>query len=212
MATRRAWTSWKSPIASKKPVGRRNVKTAEAPRTWRIVRGDKVAMINGPETGKVGTILRVVRANGTVLVDGVRLQERVMPPQEGSTSRQVTKYETPVHVSSVQLVDPSDGKPTKTRMGVGDDGNPVRVSRRTGTPIPKPLYVDSEAGLKAAENKKNYKDQFCDTSATDTARLTYHPSALTFEEEVMSSLDGLAIDWSRLSDISLEDPSVDPRT
>jgi hypothetical protein len=97
-------------------------------------------------------------------------------------------------------------------MGVGDDGNPVRVSRRTGTPIPKPLYVDSEAGLKAAENKKNYKDQFCDTSATDTARLTYHPSALTFEEEVMSSLDGLAIDWSRLSDISLEDPSVDPRT
>jgi hypothetical protein len=36
----------------------------------------QVAMINGPETGKVGTILRVVRANGTVLVDGVRLQER----------------------------------------------------------------------------------------------------------------------------------------
>jgi hypothetical protein len=37
------------------------------------------------------------------------LDRRVMPPQEGSTSRQVTKYETPVHVSSVQLVDPSDG-------------------------------------------------------------------------------------------------------
>lgn len=36
----------------------------------------QVAVINGPETGKIGTILRVVRESGTVLVDGVRLKER----------------------------------------------------------------------------------------------------------------------------------------
>jgi hypothetical protein len=36
----------------------------------------QVAVINGPEVGKIGTILRVVRESGTVLVDGVRLKER----------------------------------------------------------------------------------------------------------------------------------------
>lgn len=36
----------------------------------------QVAVINGPETGKIGTILRVVRESGAVLVDGVRLRER----------------------------------------------------------------------------------------------------------------------------------------
>eukprot|EP00035_Acanthoeca_spectabilis_P021632 m.439259 g.439259 ORF g.439259 m.439259 type:complete len:213 (+) comp18362_c0_seq1:66-704(+) len=210
MATRRAWTAWRAPQASKKPPGRRNIKTAEPPRTWRIVRGDKVGVINGPEAGKVGTILRVIRERGTVLVDGVRLKERVMPPQEGSAERQITTYETPVHVSSVQLIDPSDGKPTKIRMGVDDDGKAVRLSRRTGTPIPKPEYADSEAGRKAAEFKNKYEDKFCDTSAVEAARVTYHPSALSFEEEVIASLNGLEIDWSRLADIRLDEPVPEP--
>eukprot|EP00038_Savillea_parva_P003874 m.131279 g.131279 ORF g.131279 m.131279 type:complete len:213 (+) comp11309_c0_seq6:1414-2052(+) len=211
MATRRAWTSWRAPVASKKPLGRRNLKKAEPPKTWRIVRGDKVGVINGPEVGKVGEVLRVVRERGTVLVDGVRLKERVMPPQEGSKERQVTTYETPVHVSSVQLIDPSDGKPTKIRMGTDVNGNPVRVSRRTGTPIPKPAYEDSDAGKKAAEAKRKYEDKFCDTAAADAARVTYRPSALSFEEEVIAGMRGLEIDWSRLADVDVEDPAPAPR-
>eukprot|EP00038_Savillea_parva_P003875 m.131293 g.131293 ORF g.131293 m.131293 type:complete len:215 (+) comp11309_c0_seq8:1701-2345(+) len=136
---------------------------------------------------------------------------RVMPPQEGSKERQVTTYETPVHVSSVQLIDPSDGKPTKIRMGTDVNGNPVRVSRRTGTPIPKPAYEDSDAGKKAAEAKRKYEDKFCDTAAADAARVTYRPSALSFEEEVIAGMRGLEIDWSRLADVDVEDPAPAPR-
>jgi hypothetical protein len=94
-------------------------------------------------------------------------------------------------------------------MGLDKDGNDVRVSKRTGNPIPKPLYKDSPAAKAASEGRKNYKDKFCDTSAAEAARVTYRPSALSFEEEVLSSLRGLEIDWSRLSDVTA--PSKEPR-
>ena len=87
-------------------------------------------------------------------------------------------------------------------MGLAKDGKEVRVSKRTGNPIPKPLYKDSAAAKAAAEGRKKYTDKFCDTSAAEAARVTYRPSALSFEEEVLSSLHGLEIDWSRLSDFA----------
>lgn len=205
MATRRAWTSWRTQQASRKPPGRRNVKTADPPKTWRIVRGDKVQVINGPEAGQVGKVLRVIRERGTVLVDGVRAKQRVLPPDEQNPSGRVVSYETPVHVSSVLLVDPSDGEPTKIRMGKDSDGKPVRISKRTGTPIPKPRYSDLDEGRRAAELRKEYEDKPCDTSAAAAARVTYRPSALSFEEEVIASLRGIEIDWSRAFEVA-EDP------
>lgn len=94
-------------------------------------------------------------------------------------------------------------------MGLDAKGNEVRVSKRTGTPIPKPRYQDSAAAKAAAEGRKKYKDKFCDTSALEAARVTYHPSALSFEEEVLSSLKGLEIDWTQLSNVTI--PSKEPR-
>lgn len=121
----------------------------------------------------------------------------------------IVNYEAS-HTVLICIAVPCCSKPTKIRMGVDDDGKAVRLSRRTGTPIPKPEYADSEAGRKAAEFKNKYEDKFCDTSAVEAARVTYHPSALSFEEEVIASLNGLEIDWSRLADIRLDEPVPEP--
>mmetsp|Transcript_21319 Transcript_21319/g.63522 ORF Transcript_21319/g.63522 Transcript_21319/m.63522 type:complete len:210 (+) Transcript_21319:258-887(+) len=209
MATRRAWTR-RSPQASKKNVGRRNVKTAEPPRTWRVVRGDKVGVVCGPEAGKVGNVIRVIRERGTVLVQGVRLRQRVI--KEEGKDRQVTEYETPIHVSQVQLIDPSDGLPTKIRMGSDEDGKLVRISKRSGTAIAKPHYKDSEAGKKAHDHRIKYEDKFCDTSAVAASASTYRPSVLTFEEEVVASMKGLEIDWSRSAAVDVKDPLHTPHS
>lgn len=44
----------------------------------------------------------------------------------------------PIHYSNVNLVDPSINKPTRVAIRFTDDGEKVRVSKKTGTIIPKP--------------------------------------------------------------------------
>lgn len=48
-------------------------KAAQPPRRWSIVKGDTVEIINGPEKGKRGKVLRKVMDRGTLLVEGVRM-------------------------------------------------------------------------------------------------------------------------------------------
>jgi hypothetical protein len=40
---------------------------------WTIFRGDKVEVINGPEKGKQGTVLKVLRAQNRVVIEGVNV-------------------------------------------------------------------------------------------------------------------------------------------
>jgi len=40
---------------------------------WNVVRGDKVEVINGPEKGKQGTVLKVIRAQNRVIIEGVNI-------------------------------------------------------------------------------------------------------------------------------------------
>ena len=44
----------------------------------------------------------------------------------------------PIHVSNVSLIDPSQGVPTRVRTGYLEDGTKVRVSKKSGSLIPKP--------------------------------------------------------------------------
>ena len=44
----------------------------------------------------------------------------------------IIEKEGPIHVSNVMLVDPSDEKPTRVGIKVGDDGKRVRFAKRTG--------------------------------------------------------------------------------
>lgn len=45
---------------------------------WTIVRGDKVEVVDGPEKGKQGTVLKVLRAQNRVIIEGVNVV-RVWP-------------------------------------------------------------------------------------------------------------------------------------
>ena len=56
----------------------------------------------------------------------------------GDTPGGVFKVEAPIHYSNVNLVDPVSKKPTRVAMRFLEDGTKVRVSKRSGTIIPKP--------------------------------------------------------------------------
>ena len=70
-----------------------------------------------------------------VLVEGVnRIKKHTKISQSARGSQQggIVTTEAPVHVSNVQIVDPSDGKPTRVGRRFDDDGRKVRFSKRTG--------------------------------------------------------------------------------
>jgi large subunit ribosomal protein L24 len=101
---------------------------------YKIRKGDKVAVISGKEKGKTGEVLRILREEARVLVQGVRMVKRHTRPSPGNPGGIVEK-EAPIHVSNVALLDPKSGKPTRVGLKILDGGRKVRVARRSGETI-----------------------------------------------------------------------------
>lgn len=78
---------------------------------------------------------------------------------------------SPIHYSKVALIDPSDSKPCKIQWKFEENGNRVRVSKRTGTIIPKPKH---EFKLKELHKSAGAKDTDPDT----VQQVTFDPATL----------------------------------
>uniref|UniRef100_A0A7S0VT24 KOW domain-containing protein n=1 Tax=Hemiselmis tepida TaxID=464990 RepID=A0A7S0VT24_9CRYP len=120
--------------------GGRVKKPSELPKVfnvWKIVAGDKVAVISGKEKGKEGKIVRVIRHQHRVIVEGLNLVKKHVK-KSGSEPGRVVSQESPIHYSNVMLLDPVTGAPTKVKMGYLEDGSKVRISKKSGAIIPKP--------------------------------------------------------------------------
>jgi large subunit ribosomal protein L24 len=100
----------------------------------KIKKGDKVIVITGRDKGKQGEVLRVLRAESRVVVQGVHVVKRHTRQSAGNPGGIVEK-ESAIHVSNVAHVDPKSGKPTRVGFKTLDDGRKVRVARRSGENI-----------------------------------------------------------------------------
>jgi large subunit ribosomal protein L24 len=100
----------------------------------KIKKGDKVVVITGRDKGKQGEVLRVLRADNRVVVQGVHVVKRHTRQSAGNPGGIVEKEST-IHVSNVAHVDPKSGKPTRVGFKMLDDGRKVRFARRSGENI-----------------------------------------------------------------------------
>ena len=99
----------------------------------KVKKGDRVTVITGRDKGKTGEILKVLREENRVIVQGVnvvkRHQRQTMQQQGG-----VIEKEASIHVSNVAHIDPKTSKPT--RIGYRMEGErKVRVARKSGEKI-----------------------------------------------------------------------------
>jgi large subunit ribosomal protein L24 len=109
----------------------------------KIKQGDNVRIIAGKDSGKTGTVQRVLPDEGRVVVEKVNMIKRHTKPRPAprrSGSQQVIpggviEREAPLHISNVQLVCPACGKPSRVGYRVNDDGNKVRVCRACGKDV-----------------------------------------------------------------------------
>ncbi len=97
----------------------------------KIKKGDKVLVITGRDKGKQGEVLRVMREEGRLVVQGVHMMKRHTRPSAGNPGG-IVEREASIHVSNVAHLDPKSGKPTKVGYKTLNDGRKVRFARRSG--------------------------------------------------------------------------------
>jgi len=101
---------------------------------FKIRKGDKVVVRTGKDKGKTGEVLRVLRDEERVLVQGINMVKRHTRPAPGNPGGIIDK-EAAIHISNVALADPRTGKPTRVGFKILDGGRKVRVARRSGETI-----------------------------------------------------------------------------
>jgi large subunit ribosomal protein L24 len=98
---------------------------------FRIKRGDRVMVISGRDRGRQGEVLRVLRKEDRLIVQGVNVVKRHQRPTAGHPGGIIDK-EAAIHVSNVAHVDPTSSKPTRIGYKTLDDGRKVRFAKRSG--------------------------------------------------------------------------------
>ena len=110
------------------------------PKAMHIRKDDSVVVIAGKDKGKTGRVLRTEPGPAPRLRRGP--QHPQAPHQaafgKGHPEGAVERHHRPGgadRLSNVMLLDPSDNKPTRVGVRVGDDGSRQRYAKRTGKAI-----------------------------------------------------------------------------
>ena len=113
-------------------------KAPARPRKPHVVKGDRVRVIRGNHRDTEGTVLRVLRDEDRVVVEGVNMRKKHMRPSQANPEGGIVSLEGPIHISNVMLVDPSSGNASRVRARVEEDGTTERIAVKSGNPIPRP--------------------------------------------------------------------------
>ena len=100
----------------------------------KVKKGDTVVVIAGKDKGAKGKVIAAFPRLDKVLVEGVnrvKKHERIRTTQRGAKTGGIVTQEAMIHISNVMVVD-SDGNPTRVGYRVDDNGQKVRISRRSG--------------------------------------------------------------------------------
>ncbi len=112
----------------------RTVRIPEGGAGVKVKKGDTVLVIAGRDRGARGKVIAAYPKLDKVLVEGVnrvKKHTRIRTTQRGAKTGGIVTQEAPIHVSNVMVLD-SDGKPTRVGYRVDDNGQKVRISRRSG--------------------------------------------------------------------------------
>jgi large subunit ribosomal protein L24 len=102
----------------------------------RIRKGDTVVVISGKDKGKTGKVMRVLREDDRVVIEGINLVKRHTRPSPRNPSGGILEREQPLHACKVMPLDPKTGKGTRVRFSTLEGGKKVRVAVKSGDELP----------------------------------------------------------------------------
>ena len=104
-------------------------------RKFHIKKGDLVIVNSGESKGQQGRVLEVLYSKERAIVEGVNMVSKSTKPNAKSTQGGFIKKEAPVHISNLNIVDPSSGKGTRIGRKLNKNNKLVRYSKKSGEEI-----------------------------------------------------------------------------
>ena len=98
-----------------------------------IRKGDRVRVITGKDKGGEGRVIQAFPTEDKLLVEGVnriKKHTKITSTQRGAQSGGIVTQEAKVHVSNVQVICPSCGKPARVGHRRNENNQSVRVCKR----------------------------------------------------------------------------------
>ncbi len=102
---------------------------------YHIKKGDTVYVNHGEYRGKTGRVLEVITSRNKAIVEGVNIVSKHAKPDAKNPQGGIIRKEAPIHISNLNLVDPSTGEATRIGKRVDDNGKLVRYSKKSGEVI-----------------------------------------------------------------------------
>lgn len=100
----------------------------------KVKKGDRVIVLAGRDKGKQGEVSKVMPKEGRVVVSGVNIVTRHQKPSQMDPGG-IKRFEAPIDVSNVSLIDPKDGKATRVGFKTDEHGRKIRIAKRSGEAI-----------------------------------------------------------------------------
>lgn len=100
-----------------------------------VKKDDTVIVITGKDKGKKGRVIAAYPRENRVLIEGVNMVKKHQKPNQQNPQGGILDQEAPIHVSNVMLLDPKSGQPTRVGYKVLDNGDKVRVAKKSGEVI-----------------------------------------------------------------------------
>ena len=97
--------------------------------------GDEVVVITGSDKGKKGKILKTLKNENKVVVEGVRVVKKHQKPT-GQADGGIIEMEAPIDASNVMIIDPKTKK--RTRIGHTTDiktNKKIRIAKKSSEKI-----------------------------------------------------------------------------
>ena len=96
--------------------------------------GDKVVVITGKDKGKQGKIIKTLRAENKVIVEGLNMIKKHVKPN-GQNAGSIVEMEAPIHASNVMIIDPKTNKGTRVGHSTDKKGKKIRIARKSNENI-----------------------------------------------------------------------------
>jgi len=100
-----------------------------------IKKGDTVIVNAGEYKGQEGKVLEVLVSKNRAIVEGINMVSKHAKPNADNPQGGIVKQEAPIHISNLNLKDPSTGEATRIGRRKNDEGKLVRFAKKSGEEI-----------------------------------------------------------------------------
>ena len=79
--------------------------------------GDNVCVITGKDKGKTGSVIKTLRKENKVIVNGINIVKKHQKPNNNNDKGGIVEMPAPIHVSNVKKTEEKETKKTSKKEG-----------------------------------------------------------------------------------------------